>query len=96
MDRSTKATLWIAFLVLFSYFGWFFVDCAIDDTCHLVCPPNASHRAGCYTQRTPDLKHPWRVRPPHGGMTSLLYRFLDRISYDDRLQQTEMSYHVFT
>jgi len=56
MDRSTKTTLWIAFLVLFSYFVWFFVDCAIDDSCHIVCRTAA--RGGCYTQRTPDLKHP--------------------------------------
>jgi hypothetical protein len=58
MDRSTKATLWIAFLVLFSYFVWFFVDCAIDDSCHLVCRRAAGFRGGCYTQRTPDLKRP--------------------------------------
>jgi len=58
MDRSTKATLWIAFLVLFSYFVWFFVDCAIDNSCHLVCQVHGSFRGGCYTQRTPDLKRP--------------------------------------
>jgi hypothetical protein len=58
MDRSTKATLWIAFLVLFSYFVWFFADCAIDDSCHLVCQAHGSFRGGCHTQRTPDLKRP--------------------------------------
>jgi hypothetical protein len=56
MDRMTKATLWIAFLVLFSYFAWFYLDCAMDDTCHLVC--HAGGRGGCYTKRTPDLKTP--------------------------------------
>jgi hypothetical protein len=57
MDRSTKATLWVAFLVLFSYFVWFFLDCAMDDACHFVCRFNVG-RNGCYTQRTPDLKSP--------------------------------------
>ena len=51
MDRMTKATLWIAFLVLASYFVWFFLDCAMDDTCHLVCT-YGSFRSGCHTQRT--------------------------------------------
>ena len=58
MDRSTKATLWVAFLALFSFFVWFFVDCAIDDSCHLVCQAHGSFRGGCHTQRTPDLKRP--------------------------------------
>ena len=57
MDRSTKATLWVAFLVLFSYFVWFFLDCVMDDACHFVCRFNVS-RHGCFTQRTPDLKSP--------------------------------------
>jgi hypothetical protein len=56
MDQRTKVTLWIAFLVLASYFVWFFLSCAMDDTCHLVCRFNGSSRGGCYTQRTPDLK----------------------------------------
>ena len=51
MDRQTKVTLWIAFLVLFSYFAWFYLDCAMDETCHLVC--HAGGRGGCYTKRTP-------------------------------------------
>jgi hypothetical protein len=54
MDRLTKATLWVAFLVLGSYFVWFFVDCAMDDTCHIVC--RFGGRGGCYTQRQPDSK----------------------------------------
>jgi hypothetical protein len=59
MDRSTKATLWVAFLALFSFFVWFFVDCAIDDSCHLVCDsPGFFVRGGCHAQRTPDLKRP--------------------------------------
>ncbi len=48
----TKATLWLAFLVLASYFAWFFLDCAMDDRCHLVCS-YGSFRSGCHTQRTP-------------------------------------------
>jgi hypothetical protein len=56
MDRSTKATLWIAFLVLASYFVWFYVDCAFDDTCQIVC--HSGGRNGCYAQRTPDQKSP--------------------------------------
>jgi hypothetical protein len=54
MDRTTKATLWIAFVVLFSYFAWFFLDCAMDESCHLVC--RAGGRGGCHTERRPDLK----------------------------------------
>ena len=50
MDRSTKATLWIAFIVLVSYFVWFFADCAMDDTCRLVC--KAGGRGGCHTERS--------------------------------------------
>jgi hypothetical protein len=50
MDRQTKFTLWVAFLVLFSYVVWFYLDCAMDETCHLVC--RAGGRGGCYTQRT--------------------------------------------
>jgi len=57
MDRLTKATLWVAFTVLFLYLVWFFLDCAMDDACHLVCRFNGG-RNGCYTQRTPDLKAP--------------------------------------
>ena len=56
MDRQTKATLWIAFLVLFSYVAWFYLDCAMDETCHLVC--HAGGRGGCYTKRTPEIKIP--------------------------------------
>jgi hypothetical protein len=52
MDRSTKATLWIAFAVLLSYFVWFFADCAMDDACRIVCAGNG--RGTCHTERTPD------------------------------------------
>jgi hypothetical protein len=52
MDRSTKATLWIAFVVLLSYFVWFFADCAMDDACRFVCVNRG--RGGCHTERTPD------------------------------------------
>ncbi|SHK11903.1 hypothetical protein SAMN05444159_2466 [Bradyrhizobium lablabi] len=54
MDRSTKFTLWIAFLVLFSYFAWFYLDCAMDESCHIVCTYGG--RGGCHTERKPDLK----------------------------------------
>jgi hypothetical protein len=54
MDRSTKATLWVAFIVLMSYFAWFYADCAMDDACHIVCASGG--RAGCHPQRTPGPK----------------------------------------
>ncbi len=54
MDRSTKATLWVAFILLLSYFVWFYVDCAMDDACHIVCV--AGGRGGCHTERTRDSK----------------------------------------
>ncbi len=50
MDRQTKFTLWVAFLVLSSYFAWFALDCAMDETCHLVC--RAGGRGGCTTVRS--------------------------------------------
>jgi hypothetical protein len=56
MDRQTRLTLWIAFLVLFSYFAWFFLDCAMDESCHLVC--RYGGRGGCYTTHTPEVKPP--------------------------------------
>jgi hypothetical protein len=57
MDRLTKATLWIAFLVLFSYFAWFYLDCAMDESCHLVCR-TGGYRGGCHTERTHGLELP--------------------------------------
>jgi hypothetical protein len=54
MDRQTKVTLWIAFTVLVSYFVWFYLDCAMDDACHIVCVSDG--RRGCHTQWTPDPK----------------------------------------
>jgi hypothetical protein len=56
MDRQTKLTLWIAAVVLISYFAWFALDCAMDETCHLVC--RNSGRGGCYTTRDPAVKTP--------------------------------------
>ena len=56
MDRTTKATLWVAFTILATYFVWFFVDCAMDDACHIVCVNGG--RGGCHTQRLPDAKLP--------------------------------------
>jgi len=55
MDRATRVTLWIAFIVLASYFVGFFVDCALDDACRIVCAMNVS-RGGCHAQWTPDAK----------------------------------------
>ena len=59
MDRTTKATLWVAVLVLGSYFVWSFLDCAMDDTCHRVCPSTNGIMmprgvAGCAYQKIPD------------------------------------------
>jgi hypothetical protein len=50
MDRSTKATLWVAFIILASYVAWYFLDCALDDGCRIVCDPNIA-RGGCHTER---------------------------------------------
>ena len=50
MDRSTRATLWIAFIVIASYFAWFFLDCALDSACHIVCVTGG--RNGCHMERT--------------------------------------------
>ena len=54
MDRTTKATLWVAFIILGSYFVWFFLDCAMDDACHLVCKNGG--RGGCHTEWMSDPK----------------------------------------
>jgi hypothetical protein len=56
MDRSTRVTLWIAAVVLLSYFVWFFADCAMDDACRFVCVNNG--RGGCYTEWKPDPDQP--------------------------------------
>jgi hypothetical protein len=37
MDRLTKATLWVASIILISYVVWFYADCALDDACRIVC-----------------------------------------------------------
>jgi hypothetical protein len=50
MDRTTKATLWVAFTILISYVVWFYLDCAMDDACRIVC------RRGCHTEWTPASK----------------------------------------
>jgi hypothetical protein len=54
MDRSTKATLWVAFTILVSYFVWFYLDCAMDGACHIVCVNGG--RGGCHTEGIPDPK----------------------------------------
>jgi hypothetical protein len=55
MDRMTKATLWIAVLVLGSYFVSAFLDCALDATCELRCAPTGGigprGSGGCVYQR---------------------------------------------
>jgi hypothetical protein len=57
MDQMTKATLWIAVLVLGSYFVSAFLDCALDATCQLRCASTggidtAYHGSGgCVYQR---------------------------------------------
>ncbi|MCP3472525.1 hypothetical protein NLM33_19620 [Bradyrhizobium sp. CCGUVB1N3] len=56
MDRQTKATLWVAFIVIASYFVWFYLDCAMDEACHFVCEGNG--RRGCHTQWTSDTGKP--------------------------------------
>ncbi|MGY8665268.1 hypothetical protein Q3C01_23285 [Bradyrhizobium sp. UFLA05-109] len=56
MDRQTKATLWVAFIVIASYFAWFYLDCAMDEACHFVCEANS--RRGCHTQWTSDTGKP--------------------------------------
>ena len=56
MDRSTKATLWIAFIVIVSYVAWFYLDCAIDDACQIICAGNG--RRDCYMQWTTDSQQP--------------------------------------
>jgi hypothetical protein len=35
MDRQTQITLVIAAVVICSYVGWFFADCAMDDSCQI-------------------------------------------------------------
>jgi hypothetical protein len=50
MDRQTKITLLIAAVVICSYVGWFFADCAMDDTCQIAF---CSRRA-CGITRTTD------------------------------------------
>jgi hypothetical protein len=56
MDRQTKATLWVAFIVIVSYFVWFYLDCAMDEACHFVCEGNG--RRGCHTHWTSDTSEP--------------------------------------
>jgi hypothetical protein len=55
MNRMTKATLWIAVLVLGSYFVRAFLDCALDATCQLRCASTGGivtrRAAGCVYQR---------------------------------------------
>jgi hypothetical protein len=54
MDRTTKATLWVAFTIIISYVVWFYLDCAMDDACHIVCVNGG--RRGCHTEWAHDPK----------------------------------------
>jgi hypothetical protein len=57
MDRLTKATLWVAAIILISYVVWFYADCAMDDACRFVCTHYGS-RGGCHTERGHGQKQP--------------------------------------
>jgi len=56
VDRMTKATLWVAALVLGSYFVWAILDCELDATCQLRCAPTGVSmgrgNGSCVYQRT--------------------------------------------
>lgn len=51
MDRTTKATLWVASIILISYVVWLFADCALDDVCRIACDANKA-RGGCHVERS--------------------------------------------
>ena len=59
MDGKTRATLWIAGVVLGAYFLTTFLDCALDAKCQLRCAStggvNTAYHggSGCAYQRTP-------------------------------------------
>lgn len=59
MDGKTRATLWIAGLVLGVYFLTTFLNCALDEKCQLRCAStggaNTAYRggSGCAYQSTP-------------------------------------------
>jgi hypothetical protein len=43
MDLRTKATLWLAAVVMVSYFAWLYADCAPDPGCRVVfCGPRGA------------------------------------------------------
>lgn len=53
MDRMTKATLWIAVLVLGAYFVTKFLNCVLDPACKLRCAPTGvsmRRSGGCVYQ----------------------------------------------
>jgi hypothetical protein len=56
MDWKTRATLWIAGLVLGTYFATTFLNCALDARCELRCAPvgvnTGRARGGCVYSRT--------------------------------------------
>jgi hypothetical protein len=56
MDGMTRATLWIAALVLGTYFATTFLNCALDARCKLRCAPvgvDTPHASGgCVYSRT--------------------------------------------
>jgi hypothetical protein len=50
MDWKTRATLWIAGLVLGTYFATTFLNCALDARCKRRCAPagvNTPHASSC-------------------------------------------------
>jgi hypothetical protein len=56
MDWKTRATLWIAGLVLGTYFVTTFLGCALDPACKRRCAPtgvSAPHAIGCVYSSTP-------------------------------------------
>jgi hypothetical protein len=43
MDRSVKATLWIAAMMLLGYAAWAYANCAMDAACHVeFCGPRGA------------------------------------------------------
>lgn len=54
MDRTTRLTLFVAFTIIVSYVVWFYLDCAMDDACRIVCVSGG--RRGCHTEWAHDAK----------------------------------------
>ena len=54
MDRTTRLTLFVAFTIIISYVVWFYLDCAMNDACRIVCVSGG--RRGCHPEWTHDSK----------------------------------------